>query len=51
MARDRCNYFSLSAIFCPFAPLTAPKIKIFKKRKKDLEISSFYLRVTKIMIR
>ena len=32
MARDRCNcYFSSWAIFCPFTPLTAQKIKFFKK--------------------
>ena len=34
MARDRCNYFSFWAIFCPFTPLTAQKIKIFKIWKK-----------------
>ena len=33
-ARDRCNcYFSFWAIFCPFTPLTAKKIKILKKWK------------------
>ena len=32
---DRCNcYFSFWAIFCLFTPLTAQKIKIFKKMKK-----------------
>ena len=53
MARDRCNsYFSFQAIFCPFTPLTAPKIKISKKKwKKRLEISSLYTCVPKIMIR
>ena len=34
MVRDRCNYFSFWAIFCPFTPLTACKIKILKKLKK-----------------
>ena len=32
-----------------FAPLTTPKIKISKKKKKYLEISSFYTSVPKIM--
>ena len=42
--RDRCNcYFSFCAIFCFFIPLTARKIKILKKWKKFLEISSFYI--------
>ena len=35
MVRDRCNcYFSFWAIFCPFTPLTAQKIKILEKWKK-----------------
>ena len=35
MAHDRCNCcFSFWAIFCPFTPLTAQKIKILKKWKK-----------------
>ena len=35
MVHDRCNcYFSFWAIFCPFMPLTAQKIKILKKWKK-----------------
>ena len=34
MAHDRCNYFSFWAIFCPFTPLTAGKMKISKKMKK-----------------
>ena len=37
--------------FCPFTPITAQKIKILKKWKNLLEISSFYICVTKIMIR
>ena len=52
MVRDRCNrYFSFWAIFCPLTPLTAQKIKILKKWKKHLEISSFYISVPKIMTR
>ena len=32
MTRNGCNCdFSFWAIFCPFTPLTAQKIKIFKK--------------------
>ena len=47
MVRDRCNcYFSFSAIFCPFTPLTAQKIKVLK-----FSISSFYISVSKIMTR
>ena len=37
--------------FCHFTSLTARKIKILKKWKKTLEISSFYVRVPKFMIR
>ena len=53
MVHDRCNYFSIWVIFCPFTlpPLTAQKIKILKKWKKYFEISSFYICVPKIMIR
>ena len=51
MARDRYNYFSFWAIFFPFIPLTAKKIKILKKMEKFLEISSFYISVPIIMIR
>ena len=52
MTCDTCNfYFSFWAIFCPFTPLTAWKMKISKKWKKHLEISSFYTRVPKVMIR
>ena len=38
MVCDGCNYFSFWAIFCPFTPsppLTARKIKIKKKEKKN----------------
>ena len=48
MVCDGCNYFSFWAIFCPFTPLTTRKIKISKKWKQLLDISSFY--TTKIMI-
>ena len=34
MVCDGCNYFSFWAIFCPFTPLTARKVKIKKKKKK-----------------
>ena len=53
MAHDECNYFSFWAIFCPFNPLKAQKIKIKKKKKmkKSLELSSSYTCVPKIMIR
>ena len=51
MVYDGCNYLSFWAIFCPFIPLKAQKIKILKKWKKHLEISSFYICVPKIMIR
>ena len=36
MAHDRCNYFTFWAIFHPFTPLTAQKIKMKKKMKKKL---------------
>ena len=39
MVYDRCNYFSIWAIYHPFTPLTAGK---FQKNEKSLEISSFY---------
>ena len=35
--------------FCPFTQLTTQKIKILKKWKKHLQISSFYTSVPKIM--
>ena len=51
MVCDGCNcYFSFWTIFCSFTPLTAPKMKISKKWKKPLEMSSFYTSVPKIMI-
>ena len=51
--RDRCNcYFSFWANFCPFIPLTAQKIKIWKNEKNTWKyhISSFCICVPKIMI-
>ena len=48
MARDRYNYFSFWTNFFPFSPLTAQKIKIKKKLKKHLEISSFFICLPKL---
>ena len=50
MKHDRQNFLSFWAILSPFTPLKYQKIKILKKRKKQLEISSFYTSVPKIMI-
>ena len=37
VAHNRCNcYFSLWAIFCPFNPLTAQKIRIKKKKNEKI---------------
>ena len=48
---DRCNsYFLFWAILYSLTPITTQKLKISKKWKKRLEISSFYIRVTKIKI-
>ena len=38
----RHNFLSFQAIFCFFDPLLTPKIKIWKKCKKQLDILSFY---------
>ena len=51
MVCDGCNYFSSSAIFCSFTTATVQKIKILKKWKNCLPISSLYIDVPKIMIR
>ena len=51
MTQNKCNRcFPFWAIFCPFTPLTAQKIKFQKNEKKGLEIPSFYTCVPKIMI-
>ena len=51
LVHDGCNcYFSFWTIFCPFTSATAWKMKISKKMKKILEISSFYKSVQKTMI-
>ena len=47
---NRQNFLSFQAIFLPFYPLAAKKMKISKQWKKYLEISSFYTSVPKIMI-
>ena len=39
---DRQNFLSFWNAFCPFTPLWTQKKKILKKRKKRLEILSFY---------
>ena len=50
MEHDGHNFLSFWTIFCPFTPLTPQKMKISKKWKKQLEMSSFYTSVPKIMI-
>ena len=53
MTRDGLLFFILSYFFCPFTllPLTVRKIKIKKKMwEKNLDMSSFYTSVPKIMI-
>ena len=42
MECDRHNFLSFQAIFCSFATLSTPKIKIWKKCKNHLETLSFY---------
>ena len=51
MERDGM-FLSFWTIFCPFTPLTTPKLKILKKlkKKKRMEISSFSTSAPKIMI-
>ena len=41
MKRDRQNFLSFWAIFCPFTPLTTWKIKILKKRKNNCRYHHF----------
>ena len=42
MEYDRQNFLSIWAIFCPFTPLLTPKLKIWNKCNKTLEILSYY---------
>ena len=42
MEYDRYTFLSFWAISCPFTPLFPPKVKIWKKHKKHLEILSYY---------
>ena len=44
------RYLSFWVIFCSFTPLTTQKVKILKKWKKQLDISSFYTGIPNIMI-
>ena len=48
--RDRQYFLSFWTVFCPFTPLTTRKIKLLKKWKKNLTMSSFYTNVPKIII-
>ena len=48
--RGRQNVLPFWTIFCPFTSLAIQKIKNSKKRKKCLEISSFYTSASKTMI-
>ena len=51
MARDKYDCcFLFWVILCPFTPLTARRVKVSKKWKKHLEISSFSTSVLKIII-
>ena len=46
MVHDKLNcYFSFWAIFCPFTPLTAQKIKIKKKKKEKTPGDSINLHI------
>ena len=47
---DGQNFLTYWTIFCPFTPLKTWKIKILKKWKTHLKISSFYTNVPIIMI-
>ena len=46
---DLLFFSSFQVIFCSFAPLLTPKIKIWNNVKKHLEILSFYTRVSLII--
>ena len=48
--RQKEFFVSFFIIFCPFTPLKNQKINILKNERKDLEISSFYTCVPKILI-
>ena len=50
MEFDRHNVFSFWAIFCPFTPLLTPKIKIWNKCIKNLEIIFYYTSIPQIKI-
>ena len=50
MERDGQYFLSFWTVFCSFTPLTTRKIKLLKKWKKNLTMSSFYTNVPKIMI-
>ena len=41
MVHDGCNYFSFWAIFCPFTPVTAQKMKISKNEKNTWRYHHF----------
>ena len=49
-AQQTANFLSFLGHFCTFTPPTTQKIKILKKWKTHIEISSFYKLVPKIMI-
>ena len=46
----RIEFFVILDCLCPFTPLKTQKIKILKKWKQHLEISSVYTSVPRIMI-
>ena len=47
---ERHYFFVILVVFCPFTPLTTQKIKLLKKWKTHMKISSFYICVPKITI-
>ena len=51
VAQDICYCYFFWIILFPFTPLTAQKMEMSMQWQKSLEISSFYTRVPKIMIR
>ena len=50
LKRQRVEFFVVLGHFCPLTLLTTQKIKILKKKKKHLEILSFYTCVSQMMI-